>query len=82
MYLSCLCLYVFIYIYNLLGMYDAGWGYDPCREDVSYWGLDKPTVVAELPADSAHYTATQMIDCAYANGFYGDMFWAYNGGGG
>eukprot|EP00615_Pteridomonas_danica_P009214 CAMPEP_0114335554 /NCGR_PEP_ID=MMETSP0101-20121206/5129_1 /TAXON_ID=38822 ORGANISM="Pteridomonas danica, Strain PT" /NCGR_SAMPLE_ID=MMETSP0101 /ASSEMBLY_ACC=CAM_ASM_000211 /LENGTH=178 /DNA_ID=CAMNT_0001467205 /DNA_START=636 /DNA_END=1172 /DNA_ORIENTATION=- len=61
-------------------MYDPTWGYDPCREDVSYWELDKATVVAELPATSQFYSATEMINCAYTNGFYGDMFWAYNGG--
>ena len=26
-------------------MHDDSWGYDPCRKPVSYWGLDKPTVV-------------------------------------
>lgn len=61
-------------------MHDPVWGYDPCREDVSYWGLDKPTIVAELPADSIYYTSSEMIECAFNNGFYGDMFWAYNGG--
>lgn len=59
-------------------MYDESWGYDPCREPTFYWQLDKPTVVGELPATSDHYDAAGMIDCAFSNGFYGDMFWAYN----
>jgi len=58
-------------------MYNPTWGYDPCREHVGYWGLDKPTVVAELPATSTHYTAAAMLDCAYVNGFAGDLYWAY-----
>jgi len=58
-------------------MWNPTWGYDPCREPIAYWGLDKPTVVAELPATSSHYTAAAMLGCAHANGFAGDLFWAY-----
>jgi len=61
-------------------MHDDSWGYDPCREPTSYWALDKPTVVGELPATSDYYTAEQMIACAEKNGFAGDLFWAYNDG--
>jgi len=59
-------------------MFDPSWGYDPCREPLSYWGVDKPTVVAELPASSQHYSPSEMLRCAQANGFSGDLFWAYN----
>jgi hypothetical protein len=59
-------------------MYNPDWGYDPCRKNASFWKLDKPTVVAELPPTSAHYTTPQMMSGAFDNGFIGDMFWAYN----
>jgi len=59
-------------------MYNPTWGFDPCRENASYWELDKPTVIAELPPTSDHYSTDQMMACAFNNGFYGDMFWAYN----
>lgn len=59
-------------------MVNPSWGYDPCRENVSYWGLDKPVVVAELPPTSTYYSAAAMMNCALTNGFMGDMFWAYN----
>jgi len=56
--------------------YSDSWGYDPCREPASYWGLDKPTVVGELPATSAHYSASDMLSCSYDGGFGGDLYWA------
>lgn len=59
-------------------MYNPSYGYDPCRLKAAAWGLDKPVVVAELPASSTHYTAAKMLSCAQANGFAGDLFWAYN----
>jgi len=59
-------------------MYNDQWGYDPMRKDIAYWGLDKPTVVAELPFTSNHYTISQMLDGMTSNGFKGAMFWAYN----
>jgi len=59
-------------------MYDPSWGYDPCREPTSYWGLDKPTVVGELPATGgAHYKPLDLLQCSFNNSFIGDMFWAY-----
>jgi len=58
-------------------MWNPDWGYDPCREPASYWGLDKPTVVGELSANGAHYTAQQSLDCSYNHTFVGDMFWSY-----
>ena len=60
-------------------MYDDSWGYMPCREDVDYWLLDKPTVVGELPATDGKYTAEELVNCSYANGFAGTLFWAYTG---
>lgn len=59
-------------------MYSPSYGYDMCRVPLSHWGLDKPTVVAELPATSTHYTAAQMLNCSLAHGFAGDLFWALN----
>ena len=59
-------------------MYDPSWGYDMCREPASHWKLDKPTVIAELPATSSHYTAAQMLNCSRAHGYAGDLFWAVN----
>ena len=59
-------------------MYDPSWGYDPCRLKAEAWALDKPTVIAELPASSAHYSAAQLLSCSSDNGFAGDLFWAYN----
>ena len=42
-------------------MFNAQWGYDPCRTNASveYWQLDKPTIVGELPARSKHYNAAE-----------------------
>jgi len=60
-------------------MYDPSWGYDPCREPTSYWGLDKPTLVGELAATGgAHYKPIDLLQCSFNNSFIGDMFWAYN----
>lgn len=61
-------------------MYNADWGYDPMRTDISHWKLDKPTVVAEIPPSSEHYSVQQMLDVSTGNGFKGIMFWAYNDG--
>jgi len=59
-------------------MYNPDWGYDPCREPASYWALDKPTVVGELPVDGgAHYTPLQLLECSYNHSFVGDLFWSY-----
>ena len=59
-------------------MYSPSYGYDMCRVPLSHWGVDKPTVVAELPATSSHYTAAQMLNCSLEHGFAGDLFWALN----
>jgi len=60
-------------------MYSPDWGFDPCREPASYWALDKPTVIGELPATGgSHYNPMQLLDCSYNHSFVGDMFWAYN----
>jgi len=59
-------------------MVNPSWGYDPCRGNVSYWGMDKPVVIAELPPTSSYYSASVMMNCALSGGFVGDMFWAYN----
>lgn len=59
-------------------MYNSDWGYDPMRADVSHWKLDKPTVVAEIPPSSDHYTVQELLDVSTGNGFKGLMFWAYN----
>ena len=52
--------------------------WDICSESTDWWGLDKPTVVAELPASSEHFSTDQMLDCSSANGFAGNLFWAFN----
>merc|ERR1712137_422122 len=59
-------------------MYNDQWGYDPMRKSVQYWGLDKPTVVAEIPPTSTHYTLDAELDTMASNGFAGVMYWAYN----
>jgi hypothetical protein len=60
-------------------MHNDQWGYDPCREPASYWSLDKPTVVGELPATGGQfYTPTQLVECSFKDNYWGDMFWAYN----
>ena len=52
--------------------------WDMCSESVDWWGLDKPTVVAELPASSEYFSTEQMLECSGANGFAGNLFWAFN----
>ena len=53
--------------------------YHICRGDaISYWRLDKPTIVGELPSRSSHCTAAEMLRCAVDNRFRGNLFWAYN----
>jgi hypothetical protein len=60
-------------------MYDPSWGYDPCREPTSYWKLDKPTLVGELPATGgSHYTPIGLLQCSYNDSYIGDMFWSYS----
>ncbi len=46
---------------------------------VSYWGLDKPVLVGESPADPAGiYSIPDQIQNSYSNGYAGVMFWSYN----
>ena len=52
--------------------------WDMCSESADWWGLDKPTVVAELPASSEHFSTEQMLECSSASGFAGNLFWAFN----
>jgi len=60
-------------------MHDPSWGFDPCRANTTYWKLDKVTMVGELPSDAgSFYTPEQFMNCSYANGFTGTMYWAYN----
>ena len=52
------------------------YGYDPCQHSTSYWQLDKPTLVGELPADAGdYYTPLNFMNCVYGNGFIGAGFW-------
>jgi len=54
------------------------WGYDPCRVPASYWKLDKPTIVGELPATGgSFYTPNQLLDCSLKNNYWGVLFWSY-----
>ena len=54
------------------------WGYNPAQYNVTYWQLDKPTLVGELPATGgSHYTPQEFMDLSYANGFIGTAFWVY-----
>ena len=61
-------------------MFDSkkGASWDMCCESADCWGLDKPAVIAELPALSEHFSADQMLECSSANGFAGSLFWAFN----
>merc|ERR1712070_1204286 len=59
-------------------MYNDQWGYDPMRADVAHWKLDRPVVVAEMPAKSSHYSVTDLMQKSTGNGFKGVMFWAFN----
>ncbi len=62
-------------------MVGSGWAYDPFQpgRNVSYWGLDKPVLVGECPADnSGRYTMQQQLQNAYTNDYIGVMFWSYN----
>jgi len=58
--------------------YNPDWGFDPCRVPASYWQLDKPTVVGELPATGgSHYSPTDLLQCSFNDSYVGDMFWSY-----
>jgi len=60
-------------------MYNSEWGFDPMREPATYWKLDKPTMVGELPATGGqYYTPDKLMNGTLANGFWGNAFWAYN----
>jgi len=60
-------------------MHSDDWGYDPCRKDTTFWKLDKPTVVGELPSTGGNfYSPIQIMNCSYNNGFIGTQFWSYN----
>jgi len=59
-------------------MYNPDWGFDPCRVPSSFWNLDKPTLVGELSATSAHYSPMDELNCSFNGSFIGDMWWAYN----
>jgi hypothetical protein len=63
-------------------MWNTDWGYDPAQTTKpasSFWRLDKPTVVGELPSTGGdHYNPQTFMNNALQNGFIGAMFWAYN----
>jgi len=49
------------------------------EKTTSFWLLDKPTIVGELPATGgSYYTPYQTLNNSYTNGFVGELFWAYN----
>lgn len=52
------------------------WGYNPAGYSVSYWQLDKPCLVGELPANGGDfYTPSKFMDLSFNNGFVGNAFW-------
>lgn len=59
-------------------MVNPQWGYDPLRANTTYWGLDKPTVIGEIPTTSKFYNASNMLQVPFDNGFRGSVFWAFN----
>jgi len=60
-------------------MHNDQWGFDPVRESASYWKLDKPTLVGELPATGGQfYKPAQIMNSSFVNNFWGTAFWAYN----
>lgn len=66
-----------IHYYNWM----TEWGYNPAEYSASYWQLDKPTLVGELPSTISqyhYYTAESFMNDVYANGFIGAAFWSYN----
>jgi len=63
-------------------MHNDDWGFDPVRKPASYWKLDKPTMVGELPATGGQfYKPYQLMNVSFVNGFWGSAFWAYNDAG-
>jgi hypothetical protein len=54
----------------------------PFHHPASYWALDKPLVIGELPAKGIQLgdkslTTEQAYEYAYNNGYYGIMAWAW-----
>ena len=50
--------------------------YVPATKDTSYWQLDKPCLVGELPADGGFYfTPSKFMDLSFDNDFIGNAFW-------
>ena len=49
-----------------------------CSESTDWWGLDKPTVVGEMPPSSEHFSQDQLMGCSSANGYSGYSLWAFN----
>lgn len=54
--------------------------YDPTM-DTKYYGVDKPIIIGETPADTGKaviYKNHEVLDLAYNNGYAGLMYWSYN----
>jgi hypothetical protein len=62
-------------------MRGQGWTYSPFDRHASYWRLDKPVIIGELPGvgESGYMTITQMYRWAYDSAYAGVMAWTYAG---
>jgi len=62
-------------------MRGAGWSYSPFDRNASYWRLDKPVIIGELPGvgEAGYRTLTQMYRWALDSSYAGIMAWTYAG---
>src|SRR3970282_289965 len=62
-------------------MRGAGWSYSPFDRHASFWRLDKPVIIGELPGvgESGYMSITQMYRWAYDSAYAGVMAWTYAG---
>jgi hypothetical protein len=69
----------FYQIHYYSWMRGNGWTYSPWDKRASYWGLDKPVVIGELPAagEAGYLNAVQMHVGSVDSGYAGVMSWAY-----
>ena len=69
----------FYQIHYYSWMRGQGWTYSPWDKQMSFWGLDKPVVIGELPArgQAGYLNPIQMHVASVDSGYAGVMSWAY-----
>lgn len=65
--------------YYSFSWYDWLEPYDPLNRKASSFGLDRPIVIGEFPAQSKIYSLQQILNIAWQQGYAGAFAWSFTG---